>query len=154
MSLLKKKHIIPALSIFTFSAGIVCMVIPFLPFGWFLVFATILILMPYVNAFEKAFRWVAKRDRTGISHKAGKMVGRLYRWAGEHKHSAHILKVAKECSQQRKERKAERKARRQIRRKERRERRMHRRTARRERRTARRDRRRAKSRAYGNSESR
>lgn len=77
------------------------MAVPFLPFGWFLIFVTALLLLPYVKLFEKAFQWLAQRDKTGIARKAGIKVAELYRWAGDHKEADHITKVTEESETER-----------------------------------------------------
>ena len=105
-------YIIPIIAFFTFIGGVVCMVLPFLPFGWFLIFVTVLLLLPYIKAFEKGYRWVAGRDRTGISQRAGRMTSRFYRWVGDRKNADRIETVAEECERERVEKKKKRKAKR------------------------------------------
>lgn len=98
---LNKKHIIPVIAFFTFIGGVASMAVPFLPFGWFLIFVTALLLLPYVKPFEKAFQWLARRDKTGISRKAGTKVAGLYRWAGDHKEADLITKMTEDSETER-----------------------------------------------------
>ncbi len=98
---MNKKYIIPIIAFFTFIGGLISLALPFLPFGWFLIFVTALLLLPYVKPFEKAFRWLARKDKTGIAQKAGTKVAELYRWAGDDKSANRITKVTEESEKER-----------------------------------------------------
>jgi len=78
-----KKLIVPFVALITFSLGIVCLMLPFLPFGWLLMGITTLLLVPYFRPLEKLFRWLAKKDKTGFSEKARKTVEKFYLWIGD-----------------------------------------------------------------------
>lgn len=95
---MNKKYIIPLIAFFTFVLGMVSMALPFLPFGWFLIFVTALLLLPYVPIFEKAFRWLARRDKSGVARKAGEKVSELYRWAGDFEKAEHIENTTNEAT--------------------------------------------------------
>lgn len=89
--LVKKTYIIPLIATFTFALGTVAMALPFLPFGWALYGATVLILMPYFPFLQKAYKWMASKDGTGTALKAGEKVAELYRWADK-EHVAQEIK--------------------------------------------------------------
>ncbi len=80
-----RKLIVPLMAVFTFIGGLVCLTIPFLPFGWLLIGITVLLLIPYFSPFEQLFAWIAKKDRTGFSEKARQKVENFYHWIGDAK---------------------------------------------------------------------
>jgi hypothetical protein len=88
-----KKLMIPAVAVLILIAGLVFMLIPFIPLGWPLVGIAALLLSPYLKFMRKFISWLAKKDRTGFLRKAGKKAERLYKWAGDHKR-ARKLKAA------------------------------------------------------------
>ncbi len=72
--------------------------LPFLPLGWFLYAVTVLLLIPYFKAFQRAFEWIAKRDDTGFTKRACLFTAKIYRWAKDEK-KAHIFKEMSEESE-------------------------------------------------------
>lgn len=77
----KKAYIMPALACLTFLLGSVCIMLPFLPFGWALYGVTALILMPYLPPLRKFYIWLAAKDQTGTATKIGYKIAVLYRWS-------------------------------------------------------------------------
>ncbi len=82
---MKKSFIIPLIAAGTFIFGMICLFLPFLPFGWLLLFMTALLLTPYFKPVEKLLKWLIKKDKTGTFEKARSKVARLYHWAGDTK---------------------------------------------------------------------
>ncbi len=82
---MKRTYTIPLIATGTFLLGLVCLFLPFLPFGWFLLFITALLLTPYFKPIKKLLLWAIKRDKSGIFEKARKKVSELYHWAGDKK---------------------------------------------------------------------
>lgn len=80
---MKRTYIIPLIATGTFILGLACLFLPFLPFGWLLLFMTALILTPYFKPMKKLLIWAMKRDKSGIFDKARKKVSELYKWAGD-----------------------------------------------------------------------
>ncbi len=80
---MKRTYIIPLIASGTFILGLVCLVLPFLPFGWLLLFMTALLLVPYIKAMKKLLSWLIKWDKSGTFDKARKKVAELYHWAGD-----------------------------------------------------------------------
>ena len=80
---MKRIYIIPLIATGTFILGLICLLLPFLPFGWLLIFMTALLLTPYFKPMKKLLIWLIKRDQSGIFDKARKKVAELYHWAGD-----------------------------------------------------------------------
>lgn len=80
---MKRRYIIPLIATGTFILGLICLVLPFLPFGWLLLFMTALLLTPYIKPMRKLLIWLIKRDKSGTFDKARKKVAELYHWAGD-----------------------------------------------------------------------
>lgn len=80
---MKKTFIIPLIATGTFILGMACLFLPFLPFGWLLLFMTALLLTPYFKPVEKLLKWLIQKDKTGTFNKARAKVARLYQWAGD-----------------------------------------------------------------------
>lgn len=91
----KKKYIVPLIATGTFIVGLICMFLPFLPFGWFLMFMTALLLTPYFKPVKKLLVWMIRRDKTGICDKARKKVSQLYRFAGDRKRARDVENLHK-----------------------------------------------------------
>jgi hypothetical protein len=90
-----KKLIVPFVALMTFSLGIVCLMLPFLPFGWLLMGITTLLLVPYFKPLEKLFRWLAKKDKTGFSEKARLTVEKFYIWIGDRRRALKMRNFLK-----------------------------------------------------------
>jgi type III secretory pathway component EscV len=90
-----KKLMIPAAAVLILIAGLVFMLIPFIPLGWPLVGLAALLLTPYIKLMRRFISWLAKKDKTGFLKKAGRKAEQLYKWAGDHK-SARRLRAALE----------------------------------------------------------
>lgn len=80
---MKRTYIMPLIATGTFIVGLICLMIPFLPFGWLLLFMTALLLTPYFKPMEKLMTWLIKKDKSGTFEKARKKVAELYHWAGD-----------------------------------------------------------------------
>lgn len=87
---MKKKFIIPLIASGAFIVGLICLMVPFLPFGWFLMFVTALLLTPYFKPVEKLLKWLIKKDKTGLFNKARQRVARLYHWAGDYERAKQM----------------------------------------------------------------
>lgn len=87
---MKKTFIIPLIATGTFILGMICLILPFLPFGWLLLIMTALLLTPYFKPVEKLLKWFIKKDKTGIFDKARSKVARLYHWAGDSKRAKEM----------------------------------------------------------------
>lgn len=85
MKRIKRTYIIPLIATGTFLLGLACLLLPFLPFGWFLLIMTALILTPYFKPMKKLLSWIIEKDKTGMFEKARKKVAELYHWAGDDK---------------------------------------------------------------------
>jgi|SRR5690554_4853593 len=83
MKRIKRQFIIPLIATGTFIFGLICMFLPFLPFGWLLMFMTALILTPYFKPMKKFLAWIIKKDKTGLFEKARRKVKDLYYWVGD-----------------------------------------------------------------------
>ena len=90
MKRLKRTYIIPLIATGAFILGLISLFVPFLPFGWFLLIMTAIILTPYFKPMKKFLAWIIKKDRTGIFEKARKKVVGLYRWAGDKKRAKEM----------------------------------------------------------------
>lgn len=88
---MKRKNIIPIIAFLTFAAGTVSIMLPFLPLGWFLYAVTALLLIPYFKPIQRAFEWIATKDRTGFTKRACLFTAKIYRWAKDEE-NAHIFK--------------------------------------------------------------
>lgn len=82
---MKKTFIIPLIATGTFIFGMICLFLPFLPFGWLLLFMTALLLTPYFKPVEKLLKWLIRKDKSGTFDKARSKVASLYHWAGDTK---------------------------------------------------------------------
>jgi hypothetical protein len=91
---LNKKYIIPIIAFLAFAVGTAAMVLPFLPFGWFLYGFTALILIPYFPPIERIFLWIVEKDNTGLARKAGQKVAALYRWAGDFRNAREVEDIS------------------------------------------------------------
>lgn len=100
---MKKTYIIPLIAFLTFAVGTGAMVLPFLPFGWFLYAVTALLLLPYFPPMEKFFRWLIRKDNSGTAKKAGDKVADLYRWAGDYQHAEELEEFSEEEEEKKKE---------------------------------------------------
>lgn len=87
---MKKRFIIPLIATGTFIFGIICLFLPFLPFGWLLLIMTALLLTPYFKPVKKLLKWIIKKDKTGIFERARSKVARLYKWAGDPKRAKEM----------------------------------------------------------------
>ncbi len=93
---MNRKYLIPILAILTFIGGTVSIVLPFLPLGWFLYAVTILLLIPYFKPFQDGFKWLAKRDRTGFTHRASRFTADIYRWAQDPENAHRFEELSEE----------------------------------------------------------
>lgn len=96
MKRIKRTYIIPLIATGTFVLGLLCLFVPFLPFGWFLMIMTTLLLTPYFKPMKKLLSWIIKKDKTGIFEKAKTKVAELYRWAGDTERAKEIIDVCDE----------------------------------------------------------
>lgn len=90
MKKIKRTYIIPLIASGTFTLGLISLFLPFLPFGWFLMIMTALLLTPYFKPMKKLLRWIIEKDKTGVFNKAREKVAELYRWAGDRKRAKEI----------------------------------------------------------------
>jgi hypothetical protein len=97
--LMKKAYLIPVIAVITFAIGTVCMMLPFLPFGWALYALTTLILMPYFKPLSKVFMWVANKDKTNTVVKIGHKIAALYRWTHQYKIAREVDETVKEAEE-------------------------------------------------------
>ncbi|WP_192348937.1 hypothetical protein [Algoriphagus sp. Y33] len=88
-----KKFIIPAIATLIFIAGLVSMVLPFVPLGWLLIALASLLMAPYLKFMRKFIAWLAKKDTTGFVEKAGEKASKLYEWAGDHKRAEKLESI-------------------------------------------------------------
>ncbi len=63
-----------------FILGLICLMLPFLPFGWLLIIVSLLLFMPYFPFFKRWLSWLEKKDRTGFSKKMKKYSISFYNW--------------------------------------------------------------------------
>jgi hypothetical protein len=91
-----KKYIIPAIAILTFIAGLVSLMLPFLPFGWLLLAVSALLVVPYFEVMQRFIAWLSQKDTTGIVEKAGAQASKLYRWADDDQRADKLEDVIKE----------------------------------------------------------
>jgi len=94
---LNKEFIIPLIATVTFALGTAAMLLPFLPFGWLLYGATVLLLVPYFSFLRKIFKWIVSKDSTGTTPKITKTIARLYMWADQTEKAKEIEKVSEEA---------------------------------------------------------
>lgn len=87
---MNRKYIIPLIATGTFILGLICLFLPFLPFGWLLMLITAMLLTPYFKPIKKLLVWFIKRDKTGVFDKARAKVSQLYRWAGDKKRAREM----------------------------------------------------------------
>jgi len=66
-----------------FTLGIISMLIPFLPFGWILIFCGMLLLLPYFPSVRKWLKKLSEKDNTGTFKKVRRHVLRFYMWSHE-----------------------------------------------------------------------
>lgn len=94
---LKKKFIIPLIATVTFALGTAAMLLPFLPFGWILYGATVLLLVPYFGFLQSAFKWIASKDNSKTVLKISNKIVELYTWAEQNDKAEEIKKVSEEA---------------------------------------------------------
>lgn len=97
---MKKNRIIPLIAALTFTLGTVSMALPFLPFGWALYGATALLLMPYFPFLQRAYKWMATKDRSGTALRIGEKIAVLYKWANKEDIAEEIQKVSDDAKQE------------------------------------------------------
>jgi hypothetical protein len=73
------------------------MLLPFLPFGWLLYGATLLLLFPYFKFLRKAFKWMASKDGSGSILKVSDKIAELYTWAEQSDKANEIEEVSEEA---------------------------------------------------------
>jgi len=93
-----RKFIIPAVALLVFIAGLVFMVIPFIPLGWLFVALASLLMAPYLKFMRKFIGWLSTKDKTGSVKKAGEKAAQLYQWAGDPKRAAKLETILEENS--------------------------------------------------------
>ncbi|TXE11189.1 hypothetical protein [Algoriphagus aquimarinus] len=91
-----RKFIIPAIASLTFIAGLVALLVPFIPVGWLLIALASLLMAPYFKFMRKFIGWLAKKDTTGFVEKAGAKASELYEWAGDHKRAEKLEAIIEE----------------------------------------------------------
>ncbi|WP_339704029.1 hypothetical protein [Algoriphagus aquimarinus] len=91
-----RKFIIPAIASLTFIAGLVALLVPFIPVGWLLIALASLLMAPYFKFMRKFIGWLAKKDTTGFVEKAGEKASELYEWAGDHKRAEKLEAIIEE----------------------------------------------------------
>lgn len=94
-----KKIIIPAIAILIFIAGLVSLVLPFVPLGWLLIALASLLMAPYFKFMRKFIGWLAKKDTTGFVRQAGEKASKLYKWAGDQQRAEKLKALIKENDQ-------------------------------------------------------
>lgn len=94
---MKKKFVIPLIAALTFALGTAAMLLPFLPFGWLLYGATVLLLIPYFRFLRNAFKWMASKDDSGTVLKVSDKIAELYTWAEQNDKAEEIKKVSEEA---------------------------------------------------------
>lgn len=102
MSSSGKKYTIPLIASGIFILGLVCLVIPFLPFGWLFIAMTALIIAPYFKFMREFLGKIIKKDKTGIFKKAGKKVAELYLWAGDKERAKEMKEFIDEANAKKK----------------------------------------------------
>ena len=100
MKRIKRTYIIPLIASGTFILGLLCLFVPFLPFGWFLMVMTALLLTPYFKPMKKILAWIITKDKTGIFDKARNKVADLYHWVGDKKKAKEMHDFCKEAEKQ------------------------------------------------------
>tara|TARA_R110002072_G_scaffold299920_1_gene476214 strand:- start:163889 stop:164206 length:318 start_codon:yes stop_codon:yes gene_type:complete len=93
-----RKFIIPAIASLIFIAGLVALLVPFIPVGWLLIALASLLMAPYFQFMRKFIGWLAKKDTTGFVEKAGEKASQLYQWAGDHKRAEKLETIIEESS--------------------------------------------------------
>jgi len=93
-----KKLIIPAIASLIFIAGLIALMLPFVPLGWLLIALASLLMAPYFKFMRKFIGWLASKDTTGFVEKAGEKAGELYQWAGDHKRAKKLESIIQENS--------------------------------------------------------
>jgi len=88
-----KKFIIPGIATIIFIAGLISMMLPFIPLGWILIALAALLLAPYLKSMRKFIGWLAKKDNSGLVKKAGKKAVHLYEWAGDNKRAQELERI-------------------------------------------------------------
>jgi len=78
-----RKTLYLASIILTFVSGILLMAVPFLPFGWFLIAASLLLLMPYFKFFRKWVDKINEKDSSGKIKKLKRKITKFYDWCHE-----------------------------------------------------------------------
>jgi len=82
-----RKYLIPIIASLTFLFGTVFITLPFIPLGWLLYAVTALLLIPYFKPVQRAFEWMARRDKTGFTKRACHYAAKIYRWAKDEKNA-------------------------------------------------------------------
>jgi hypothetical protein len=85
-----KKFIIPGIATIIFIAGLISMMLPFIPLGWILIALAALLLAPYLKSMRKFIGWLVK--------KAGKKAVLLYEWAGDNKRAQELERIIEKNS--------------------------------------------------------
>lgn len=96
----KRTYIIPLIATGTFIFGLVSLFLPFLPFGWFLMIMTALLLTPYFKPMKKILAWIIEKDKSGIFEKAREKVAGLYQWAGDKEKAKEMNEFCDEAKKQ------------------------------------------------------
>lgn len=91
-----KKFVIPSIALLIFIAGLVFMVIPFIPLGWLFVALASLLMAPYIKFMRRFIGWLSTKDNTGFVKKAGEKAAHLYQWAGDPKRAAKLETILEE----------------------------------------------------------
>ncbi|REG79575.1 hypothetical protein [Algoriphagus antarcticus] len=94
-----KKFIIPAIAFLIFVAGLISLMLPFIPLGWLLIALASLLMAPYFKFMRKFIGWLARKDTTGFVEKAGEKASDLYKWAGNRKRAEELEDIIKDNSQ-------------------------------------------------------
>lgn len=93
-----KKLIIPAIASLVYIAGLIALLLPFVPLGWLLIALASLLMAPYFKIIRKFICWLASKDTTGFVEKAGVKASELYQWAGDHKRGKKLESIIQENS--------------------------------------------------------
>lgn len=94
---MKRKYLIPIIAGLTFVVGTVFIMLPFIPLGWFLYALAVLLLVPYFKPFQRAFEWIARRDKSGFTKRACRLSAKVYLWARDEKNADVLEKLGEEC---------------------------------------------------------
>lgn len=89
-----KKYIVPVLAAVSFILGSISMILPFLPFGWFLWGVSALLVVPYFQRAKNAFGWISEKDSTGFISTVAVKIADLYRWAEDDEKAKEVEEAA------------------------------------------------------------